>query len=199
MQVLLYTNRMIKNSFNLNTFSQGVSKDNPPPPGITPRPGQIVCGPIDIRIDVSGTWFYLGSPIGRLEIVKLFSSVLKRDKKGGYWLITPAEMCQIQVEDAPFIAIELIFSNQGPNQIIQFRTNIDQIITLDRKHPLRIAINKKTQEPRPYIDLGNGMEARISRPTFYQLVELGSIVSVGQKNKYGVWSKKKFFKISYLE
>ena len=189
---------MTKNPLNLNTFTHRVTKDNPPPPGITPRPGQIVCGPIDIRIDISGTWYYLGSPIERMEIVKLFSNVLKRDKLGGYWLITPAEMCQIEVEDAPFIATELIVINPGPNQIIQFKTNIEQIITLDKKHPLRVAVNKKTQEPRPYLGLEYGMEARISRSTFYQLVELGTIISNDKENNYGVWSKKIFFNISSL-
>jgi hypothetical protein len=92
-----------------------------------------------MRIDRNGTWYYLGSPIGRLALVKLFSTVLRRDAEGVHWLTTPVENGRIEVEDAPFIAIELIAEGKGRNQIIRFRTNVDDVVTLDEAHTLRVA------------------------------------------------------------
>ena len=108
---------MAENGPNLRNLSQGAEKNGPGPAGITPRLGQIVCGNIDMRIDNQGLWHYQGSPIGRIQLVKLFSTVLRRDNVGDHWLITPVEMCRIQVDDAAFMAVELtqtgFLSNRG--------------------------------------------------------------------------------------
>ncbi len=166
---------------------------------MTPRPGQIVCGDIDMRIDSQGLWHYLGSPIGRIELVKLFSTVLRRDEIGDHWLITPVEMCRIAVEDAAFMAVELTKTGSGRDQEITFRTNIDKHYTLSEDHPLRIQINAETGEPAPYIALDYGLEAKLVRSVFYELVDLGIAEAIEQDHIYGVWSKQHFFPIGAAE
>ncbi len=186
---------MTEKKLNLSTLSRGAEKNGPGPAGITPRPGQQVCGDIDMRIDSQGLWHYLGSPIGRMELVKLFSTVLRRDDNGDHWLITPVEMCRIQVDDAAFMAVELIREGSGSDQIIRFRTNIDGIFELSDQYPLRIEINPETQEPAPYVALDHGLEAKLTRSVFYELVDLGIAEVVEQDHIYGVWSAGHFFPI----
>jgi len=183
------------NEPNLSSLSQGVENSGPPPAGITPRPGQIVCGDIDMRIDASCTWFYQGSPFTRKALVKLFSTVLRRDDDGEHWLITPAEMCRITVDDAPFMAVELICNGKGQDQAISFRTNVDTIASLDGDHPLRMIIDDNTGEPSPYISLEHRLEAKLSRPVFYELVDLGVDEVIEGDQIYGVWSNGDFFTI----
>ncbi|NQV99123.1 MAG: DUF1285 domain-containing protein [Rhodospirillales bacterium] len=190
---------MTENLPNLSNLSRGGENNFPGPVGFTPRPGQIVCGDIDMRIDAQGLWHYLGSPIGRMELVKLFATVLRRDEAGDHWLITPAEMCRIRVDDAAFMAIELTTSGHGRDQEISFRTNIDQVFTLSDQHPLRIEIHPQTQEPAPYLALDHGLEAKLARPVFYEMVDLGVAEMVEQAHIYGVWSKGHFFPIGNME
>jgi len=123
-----------------------------------------------IRIAADGTWFYQGTPIGRQALVRLFSTVLKRDAAGDYWLITPAERGRITVEDAPFVAVELIDEEPGR---LTFRTNVDDRVTAGPDHPIRVAFGADG-EPRPYVLIRDGLEALIARSVFYQLVELAS-------------------------
>lgn len=154
------------------TFAQASSAPCAPPKGMTPRPGQIVCGDIDMRIAADGTWFYHGTPINRQKLVKLFSTVVRRDEDGDYWLITPAEMARITVEDAPFLAVEMSETNDNGVRAFRFRTNVDKWFTADAAHPIRVDTDPETGEPRPYIILADdGTEARINRPVFYELVE----------------------------
>jgi hypothetical protein len=190
---------MIKNRLNLNSLSQGAKNNSLGPVGITPRAGQVVCGDIDMSIDCHGLWHYMGSPINRLELIKLFSTVLRRDNVGDYWLITPSEMCRIQVDDAAFIAVELTQEGFGENQILTFRTNIDKICVLSASHPLRIEINPNTGEPAPYIGLGHGLEAKLLRAVFYQLVDLSIPATLQEDKIYGVWSAGHFFPIGSAE
>ena len=168
---------MTENNLNLSTLSRGTENNLPGPVGFTPRPGQLVCGDIDIRIDSQGLWHYLGSPIGRTELVKLFATVLRRDDNGDHWLITPAEMCRVKVEDAAFMAVSLSRTGQGRDQIISFQTNIDKTFVLSDQYPLRIDINPATHEPAPYIALDHQLEAKLTRPVFYELVELAELTS----------------------
>jgi len=186
---------MNKNEPNLSSLSQMPENSGPPPAGITPRPGQIVCGEIDMRIDANGTWFYQGSPFTRHALVKLFSTVLRRDDDGEHWLITPAEICRITVEDAPFIAVELMCSGEGQEQKISFHTNVDTVVTLNGDHPLRVQIDDETGEPGPYISLEHRLEAKLSRPVFYELVDLGVDETIEGDQIYGVWSNGDFFTI----
>jgi hypothetical protein len=154
------------------TFAQGADSTCPPPRGFDQRPGQIVCGNIDMRIDTSGVWHYQGSPINRHALVKLFSTVLRRDLDGDYWLITPAEMAKIQVDDAPFLAVELDRTNDNGVNGLRFRTNVDMWITADANHPIRVIMDPETGEPRPYLQLADdGTEALIIRSVFYELAE----------------------------
>jgi uncharacterized protein len=151
------------------------------------------CGQFDIHIGYDGSWFYRGSPIKRMALVRLFSTVLRRDAAGTFWLETPAERGTITVEDAPFLAVALESAGSGPDQEIILRTNVDDTVAIDADHPLRLATDDATGEPRPYIWVRNGLEARLIRPVFYQLVELGTEERVGNATLFGVWSKGKFF------
>lgn len=161
------------------TFAKTPGSPCPPPKGYTPRPGQIVCGDIDMRISADGTWFYHGTPINRQKLVKLFSTVVRRDEAGDYWLITPAEMARIKVDDAPFLAVEMVETNDKHVKCLKFRTNVDKWVTADGEHPIRVDIDPETDEPRPYIQLAeDGTEARINRAVFYQLVENAVVVEM---------------------
>lgn len=161
------------------TFAKSPGADCTPPKGMPPRPGQIVCGDIDMRIDADGTWFYHGSPINRQKLVKLFSTVVRRDQDGSYWLITPAEMARITVEDAPFLAVEMAVTNDNDVKTLKFRTNVDKWVTADREHPIRVDIDPETHQPRPYIRLADdGTEARINRSIFYDLVENAVVAEI---------------------
>lgn len=160
-----------------------------------------ICGDIPMSIGRDGTWFYQGGPIGRIELVKLFSSVLQRDDEGGHWLVTPAEMARIAVEDVAFIAVEMQNEGSGQDQVIRFRTNIDQWVALDAAHPLRVEHDPETDEPSPYIALERGLEARLNRAVFYQLVELADEISDPESNMVliGVYSHGQFFEIGRME
>jgi hypothetical protein len=151
------------------------------------------CGHFDIHIDRDGSWFYRGTPINRASLVKLFSTVLERDAEGVYWLVTPAERGRITVDDAPFLAVELDRTGEGSAQALIFRTNIGDFVTADAAHPLRIATDKATDTPRPYMLVRNRLEARLTRPVFYSLVDWGVEERVGGATRFGVWSKGTFF------
>jgi hypothetical protein len=150
-----------------------------------------------------GTWLYRGSPITRKELVCLFSSVLKREADGSFWLETPAERGRIEVEDAPFVAVELDWCGCGRNQALTFRTNIDEMVTADAAHPIRIAHDVLTCEPTPYIKLRDGsghacVEARIGRAVYYELVALAEPCTQGGVRRLGVWSCGRFFSLGEL-
>jgi uncharacterized protein len=151
-------------------------------------------GDFGIRIARDGTWFYRGSPIGRLPLVKLFASVLRREADGSYWLVTPAERGRIEVEDVPFLAVALTVAGEGRDQRLIFRTNLDDIVTAGPDHPLRVE-TAASGEPAPYILVRDGIEARLARPVFYELVELGSEQRVADAAQFGVWSTGAFFRL----
>lgn len=155
----------------------------------------LVCGDFDIRIGRDGTWYYHGSPIGRKPLVRLFASVLRREDDGSFWLVTPVERGQIVVDDAPFAAVELIVGGSGPAQVLRFRTNLDEEVEADAAHPLRVAVDPETGEPNPYILVRDGLEARLTRPVFYEVVGLAEKRSVAGEETYGVWSKGQFFPV----
>lgn len=150
-------------------------------------------GELDMRIAADGTWFYRGSPIRRPALVKLFSTVLRRQDDGSYWLVTPVERGRVVVEDAPFLAVELRHEGEGRDQRLAFRTNVDDWVELDQAHPLRIDERGDKGEPRPYILVRPGLEARILRPVFYHLAELAVPEKEGEEERLGLWSKGSFF------
>jgi len=159
------------------------------------RPPPRDLGEIGMHIARDGSWFYRGSPITRASLVRLFGSVLKREADGGYWLVTPAERARITVEDAPFMAVELDVAGEGSAQVLTFRTNLDEIVAADSVHRLRIAVDSVSGAPNPYIIVRDGLEARLTRPVFYQLVELGREERVGELLRFGVWSSNEFFSL----
>ena len=168
------------------------------PVGIPPRPGQVVLGDIGMHIDRHGTWHYRGSSIERQELVTLFSSVLRRDDAGDHWLITPAEMARVSVEDAAYMVVDLLIEGEGSDQTIRFRTNIDAEVTLDAAHPLRVAVDAGDQSPAPYVTLDHGLEAKLSRAVFYDLVALGVEEKIKDEQILGVWSDGDFFPMGVL-
>jgi hypothetical protein len=125
------------------------------------------CGEIDIRIARGGTWFHEGTPIGRPALVRLFSTVLRRDPDG-YVLVTPAEKLSIVVEDVPFMAVRVDRTGDG----LRFLTNVGDAVTAGPEHPLRVETDPVTGEPAPYLHVRGGLEARLARPVFYELAEM---------------------------
>ncbi|AEO46846.1 hypothetical protein F11_01880 [Rhodospirillum rubrum F11] len=159
----------------------------------------IVCGEIPIRIDRDGVWHYRGSPIQRKEMVCLFASVLRRMADGSFWLITPCERGSIEVEDAPFLAVELFRSGCCENQVLSFRTNVDEIVTVDGDHPLRVEIDPVSGEPSPYVQVRPGLDARLTRAVYYDLVARGVERDGPDGRDYGVWSDGLFFSLGSLQ
>jgi len=169
-----------------------------PPAGAVLARARMDCGDYAIRIGRDGTWYYKGSPVQRKPLVCLFASVLKRGEDGSYWLETPAERGRIEVEDAPFMAVELFWRDCGcavPQQCLTFRTNLDEMVTAGPEHPIRVHLDPRTREPRPYILVRPGLEARICRAVFYELVALAQPETVGGREVLGVWSEGVFFPI----
>jgi hypothetical protein len=163
----------------------------------------VECGDLPFLIRRDGTWLYRGSPIQRKELVCLFASVLRRDADGEWWLQTPAERGRIEVEDAPFVAVELDWGGDGRQQTLSFRTNTDQVVTAGPDHPIRMSHDLLTCEPTPYILLRNGdgahaIEARVNRPVYYELVALAVPEYVGPHLMLGVWSSGLFFPLGFM-
>lgn len=152
------------------------------------------CGNIDMRIARDGTWFYMGTPIGRKPMVKLFSTILRRDGDD-YFLITPVEKVGILVDDAPFVAVTLSVEGQGEQQVLCFTTNVDEVITASSDHPLRVEIDPVTQAPAPYLGVRRNLEALIHRNVFYQLIDLAVSRPIDGQPWLGVWSSGQFFPI----
>jgi uncharacterized protein len=148
-----------------------------------------------LRIDRRGTWFFGGEPFARKELVCLLSSRLRRSDSGGYEVLLPTEShpSPVIVEDVPFLAVEVFKSGSGRDQVLTFRTNIDQIVTLDAEHPLYLSGETDLDEPVPYLGVGNGLSARLSRPVYYELAALGEFGHVDGKEVIGLWSSGRFF------
>ena len=153
---------------------------------------------LDMRIARDGTWHYRGSPINRMPLVKLFASVLRREDDGSYWLVTPAERGRVDVEDVPFIAVEVDREGEGNAQNLIFRTNLDEIVTAGPQHPLRVE-TAADGTPAPYILVRPGLEARLSRPVFYEVVDFGEEAPSADETRFGVWSGGMFFNLGALE
>lgn len=151
---------------------------------------------LGLRIMPDGTWLYRGSPINRIELVKLFASVLRREADGSYWLVTPVERGRVEVDDAPFVAVELAAEGAGSDQMVRLRTNVDAWLTLGPEHPLRLrrpADQAAEAGPVPYVEVRAGLEARLARPVYYELVELGQERREDGRQRFGVWSDGVFF------
>ncbi len=150
------------------------------------------CGDLDMRIARDGTWFYLGTPIGRKPLVKLFSTILRKDGDS-YFLVTPVEKVGITVDDAPFVAVDFTAEGDGNAQNITFETNVDETVTAGPDHPVRLVRDPETGEPSPYVLVRTNLEALIDRKSFYRLVDLGEAHTVDGKDWFGIWSGGAFF------
>ncbi|MWV18476.1 DUF1285 domain-containing protein [Pseudomonas sp. L-22-4S-12] len=155
------------------------------------------CGDIDMRIARDGTWYYLGTPIGRKPMVKLFSTIIRRDGDD-YFLITPVEKVGITVDDAPFVAVTLQVEGEGEQQVLRFTSNVDDEIEAGAEHPLRVELDPLTDEPAPYLLVRSNLEALVHRNVFYQLVELAVPRQIDGQTWLGVWSSGEFFPIGPL-
>ena len=168
-----------------------ISKKGNPPVHLWDPP---FCGDLDIRIARDGTWYYLGTPIGRFELVKLFSSILWKDEDK-YFLVTPVEKVGIKVDDAPFVAVDFSIIGSGNNQTLIFETQVGDRAKLNKENNLRVSIDQKSGEPKPYIHIRSGLEALIDRKSFYRLIEIGSVKTYKNEEWFGIWSDKNFFPI----
>ncbi|GGE53274.1 DUF1285 domain-containing protein [Actibacterium pelagium] len=163
------------------------SKKGPPPVHLWNPP---FCGDLEMRIARDGTWFYQGSPINRHSLVKLFSSIIRKDGED-YVLVTPVEKVGITVEDAPFVAIDLEATGEGEEQSLTFTTNVEDSVTAGPDHPIRVERDPETGEPAPYVLIRSNLEALIDRKSFYRLVDIGT----HKDDWFGVWSGGTFFPV----
>jgi len=152
------------------------------------------CGDSEMRIARDGTWFHQGSPIGRPAMVRLFSTILRREADGSYVLVTPVEKLDIEVEDAPFVAVELKVERDGRDAILVFKLNTGDIVTADAEHPLRF--EHREDGPRPYLHVRGGLDAVIGRTVYYDLAQRAID---GGDAPPGVWSAGTFFPIEPAE
>jgi hypothetical protein len=146
------------------------------------------CGDSAMRIARDGTWFHEGSPIGRPAMVRLFSTILRREPDGGYVLVTPVEKLSIEVEDAPFVAVELKSEGDGEGRSLAFRLNTGDVVIAGPDHPLRV--EEREDGPHPYLAVRAGLEALIARAVYYELAELA--LAEG-RDLPGLWSDGAFF------
>ncbi|MCC6306804.1 MAG: DUF1285 domain-containing protein [Rhodobacteraceae bacterium] len=173
--------------------ARGTARRGPPPLHLWNPPD---CGEIDIRIARDGTWFYLGTPIGRAPLVRLFASILRREGDR-YVLVTPVEKVGIRVEDVPFVAVDVEgeAGEAGAGPALAFTTNVGDRVTAGADRPIRVVRDPATGEPAPYVLVRPGLEARIDRKTFYRLVALGEHADTGEGRWFGLRSAGVFFPV----
>jgi hypothetical protein len=179
-------------SVTANDLLSQVPKTQGPPPVHLWNPP--FCGNLDMRIARDGTWYYQGTPITRQAMVRLFSTVLKREGTG-WFLVTPVEKVGIQVEDAPFVVVLLSVEGQGDQQSLNFTDNVGNCFTAGPDHPLRVETDEITGEPAPYVRVRGDLDALVNRNVFYQLVELAEVREVRGQKLLGVTSGGAFFSL----
>ncbi|WEZ82922.1 DUF1285 domain-containing protein [Rhizobium sp. 32-5/1] len=153
------------------------------------------CGDIDMEIRADGTWFYIGTPIGRQPLVRLFSTVLRKEEDGKTYLVTPVEKVGIRVADAPFIAVEMNVGVRDGLQMLTFRTNVGDVVEAGPEHPLRFVIHGDNNELKPYLHVRGRLEALVSRAVMYDLVELGKEAEIDGVAMFAVRSGGTLFSI----
>ena len=156
------------------------------------------CGEMDMRIARDGTWYHDGKPIRRKALVKLFSSVLKREGNR-YYLVTPVEKVGIQVEDCPFKVRTVEILGSGPDQQVSFTLNTDEQVLVDDQHALRVEQLAGSDEPHPVVHVRSDLFALLSRSVYYQLVEVAETIPDRQKIKLGIWSAGHFFELGKID
>ncbi|WP_428650783.1 DUF1285 domain-containing protein [Roseibium sp.] len=175
-------------------MSRADGRDRTPPPVEKWNPP--FCGDLDMRIARDGTWYYLGSPIGREALVKLFASVLRRDDDGRFYLVTPVEKIGITVDDAPMLAVEMAVSGKSENQALTLRTNLGELVEVGPDHPLRYEKEPDSGGLKPYVHVRGRLEALFTRALMYQLADLLEEREGDKGVETGVWSKGAFFALA---
>ena len=155
-----------------------------------------LCGDLDMRIAKDGTWYYQGSPINRSSLVRLFSTILRRDEDGCFYLVTPVEKWRIQVEEAPFIAVSFEKKIIEGKQVLSFVTNVGDSVIADVQHPIRVEVDPDNGEPSPYIRIRDGLEAMLSRNVFYHLANIAQEKVMNGQATMGVESNGEFFALA---
>jgi len=153
------------------------------------------CGDLDMQIKRDGTWFYMGTPIGRAPLVRLFSTVLRKDEDGKTYLVTPVEKVGIEVEDAPFVAVEMNATGAGEGQVLTFRTNVGDLVEAGPKHPLHFEIIGETDQLKPYVLVRGRLEALLARPVMYELIEHGEEIEVDGETMFALRSNGAVFPV----
>ncbi|PWR03971.1 DUF1285 domain-containing protein [Meridianimarinicoccus roseus] len=176
---------------DLVASARAATKKGPPPVHLWNPP---FCGDIDMEIRRDGTWFYMGTPIGRPALVRLFSSILKLED-GRYFLVTPVEKVGIRVQDAPFVAIDISAQTRDGGQVLVFTTQVGDTVDAGPDHPIRVVRDPESGEPSPYVMVRAGLEALIDRKSFYRLVEMGETAPHDGMDWFGVRSAGTFFPI----
>jgi uncharacterized protein len=154
------------------------------------------CGDIGMRIGGDGVWFYQGSPIGRKPLVRLFSRVLRKDADGRHYLVTPVEKIDVAVDDAPFLAVEMEVGGEGADQVLTFRTNVDDVVRCEGAHPLRFVPEPHSGGLKPYLLVRGRLEALVTRAVYYDLVELAVPGDAHADAPLGIWSSGAFFSLA---
>ena len=149
-------------------------------------------GELDMRIAADGTWYYMGSPITRERMVRLFSTVLRRDEDGRTYLVTPAERFAITVDDSPFLAVRMRVDGEGRNQTVSFQTNVDDEVTVDEAHPLRFEREARGDGLKPYVLVRGRLEALVTRALAFDLIDLAVEEEADGEPWLGVWSGGRF-------
>jgi uncharacterized protein len=155
------------------------------------------CGDLDMRIASDGTWFYRGTPIGRPALVRLFSTILKRED-GKHFLVTPVEKVGIRVDDAPFLAVEMCDEQDEGGRLLRFRTNVDDWVTCDDDHRLRFEM-AADGGLTPYLHIRADLWAKVTRALYYDLVDIGEERVVDGRAMFGVASAGEFFAMADAE
>lgn len=176
---------------NIAATARAASRRGPPPVDQWNPP---YCGDLDIRIARDGTWFYLGTPIGRMPLVKLFASILKLED-GKYFLVTPVEKVGIKVDDAPLLAVDFDVEGVGKDQTLRFVTKTEDEVEAGEGHDIRVEQDPDTGEPGPYIHIRRGLWALIDRKSFYRLVDLCRHETLDGQSWFGLWSRGRFYPV----
>lgn len=153
------------------------------------------CGDIDMEIRADGTWFYMGTPIGRAPLVRLFSTVLRKDEDEKTYLVTPVEKVGIRVVDAPFVAVEMSVTQREGEQVLTFRSNVGDVVEAGNDHVLRFVIHGENSELKPYLHVRGRLEALVSRAVMYELVALGEVLDIDGTAMFSIRSGGVIFPI----
>ena len=170
--------------------AQAASEDGLPPVHLWDPPH---CGDIGMEVRRDGSWWYQGSPIGRERIVRLFSRILRRDDDGLHYLVTPVEKVVVHVEVAPFLAVRADVAGEGPDQKLVFTTNVGDVFTAGPEAPIQVDTDPETLEPKPCVRVRARLDALVTRPVFFELVEMAEERESNEGAVLGVWSDGAFF------